>query len=261
MSTKIVPILSKDNIKFKHWLKVATQKTRDQVCLEGEHLAQMLIAQSTATAHYPIDCLVFAQSKVNRYQAYLSHASHAYVLPDMLFERLCQTPSPQGILAFIQRPQPILTFIPETCLLLDRIQDPGNMGSLLRIAAAAGIEHIYLSKGCANPWSAKVLRAAQGAHFSLSLHENIDLSMAMIKLDMPIFATILDQHASNLYQTNLPKDIAWLMGNEGQGISPELLEHVSQGIFIPQSPAVESLNVSIACALALYEQRRQHDVY
>lgn len=146
--------------------------------------------------------------------------------------------------------------IDRNCLWLDRVQDPGNMGTLLRTAAAAGIREIYASKGCVAAWSAKVLRSAQGAHFILDIHENCDLHGLQERLDIPLLVTTLDD-AVPLFHAELPPAAAWVFGNEGRGVAPALVAQAALRLRIPQDPAVESLNVAVAAGICLFEQRRR----
>src|SRR5690606_3787286 len=143
------------------------------------------------------------------------------------------------------------------CLWLDRVQDPGNMGTLLRTAAAAGIREVYASSGCVAVWSPKVLRSAQGAHFVLNVYEGQDLDVLSEQLDVPLLATALED-AHSLYDAALPSAAAWVFGNEGQGVAPSLIARATQRLYIPQAPGVESLNVAVAAGICLFEQRRRH---
>lgn len=165
----------------------------------------------------------------------------------------------QGVLFLVQRSVPVLPdYITHTCVWLDRIQDPGNVGTLLRTAAAAGIKDVYLSKECASAWSPRVLRSAQGAHFALTLYENVDLQQIRKRLRMPLYTTALTKDAVSLYESTLSTPCAWVFGNEGQGVAPDLLQAAQQRVYIPQDTAVESLNVAVAAGICLFEQRRRH---
>lgn len=163
----------------------------------------------------------------------------------------------QGLIFLAQSPCPVgPSRIRENCLWLDRVQDPGNMGTLLRTAAAAGILQVFLSEGCVAAWSPKVLRSAQGAHFALQIHENQDLQALRERLDIPLLVTALENGRS-LYEADLPPQAAWVFGNEGRGVAPEIITAADLRIYIPQAPAVESLNVAIAAGICLFEQRRR----
>src|SRR5690606_23782592 len=133
-----------------------------------------------------------------------------------LIRALSQVEHGQGV--FFMAPIPLTALpvrITHNCLCLDRIQDPGNVGALLRTAAAAGIQHAYLSAGCASAWSGKSLRSGQGAHFVMTIHEHVDLLALRARFDIPMLATTLD-HSQALYHVPLPTQCAWFFGNEGQ---------------------------------------------
>ena len=139
------------------------------------------------------------------------------------------------------------------------MQDPGNLGTVLRTAAAAGIGQALLSPGCAAAWSPKVLRAGQGAHFALAIHEEADLAAFMADYRGMTAATCLDG-ATSLYEARWTGPLAWIFGAEGQGVRPELVAAAQLRIKIPMPGAVESLNVGAAAAVCLFEAvRRRSD--
>ena len=141
-------------------------------------------------------------------------------------------------------------------VILDAIQDAGNVGSILRTCAAAGFTQIIATKGTATIWSNKVLRAGMGAQVSLSILEGVAPFDILADLELPLLSAQLSQ-AKSLYEITdqLKSPIAWVFGNEGQGVSP-ILSADALGVMIPQVLAVESLNVSAAVAVALFETRR-----
>jgi TrmH family RNA methyltransferase len=141
-------------------------------------------------------------------------------------------------------------------VLLEDIQDPGNLGAILRSAAAAGVQTIYLSKHCADVWSPKVLRAGMGAHFVLSIQENADLPQVAQGLPGMLIAMSLDADQS-LFDLQLTGPVAFAVGNEGVGLSTELAQMATQRVKIPMPGAVESLNAAAAAAVCLFERVRQ----
>lgn len=162
-----------------------------------------------------------------------------------------------GLLFVIKTPfKTVKSRLTESALLLDGLQDPGNMGTILRTAAAAGVTQIFCSPSTVAAWSPKVVRAAMGAHFVLDIYENVDLSQAIELSDVAIAAT--SSHArETIYQANLNQPIAWLFGNEGQGVNEKLLQKATMRLTIPHAGDMESLNVSVATAVCLFEQMRQ----
>ena len=141
-------------------------------------------------------------------------------------------------------------------VILDRIQDAGNVGTILRTAAAAGFTQIVALSGCAHLWSNKVLRAGMGAHHLLDLYEGWSNQQVLSAVTAPLMAATADaeQDLFNLKQ-ELLKPVAWVMGSEGQGVSEDLLAQ-AKGVSIPIDPRVESLNVSTAAAICLFETVR-----
>ena len=181
------------------------------------------------------------------------------MLSSSLMKALSSVEQGQGVAFVVQRPiVPAQLILKTAALLLDRVQDPGNLGTLLRTAAAAGVRDVFLSVGCADAWSQKCLRSGQGAHFALAIHENQDLQALLQHAQVPVYTTTLSNRAQSLFALEIAKDGAWLFGNEGRGVHPDLLEQSRHQVFIPQEAAVESLNVAVAAAICLFEQRRQH---
>jgi len=143
-------------------------------------------------------------------------------------------------------------------LVLDSIQDPHNLGACLRSAAAAGIRQIVLGEGCADAYSPKVLRAGMGAHFLLHIQERVCLTEWCARYPHAVYATALDgNRPALLYQLDLRAPCAWIFGNEGSGVSPELIALAGRSVKIPMQGATESLNIAQAATVCLFEQMRQ----
>lgn len=248
-------IKSKDNPLYKSIYKVAQHKVKNELLLEGEHLCEMWLS------HKGLPKLVILREsdQASYFQRRLPlKECESVVLPDHLFKLLNSVQSPQGIMFWVSVvPSGEVERPAKTAVLLDRVQDPGNIGTIIRTCAALNIEQVYLTPGCANPWSAKVLRSAQGAHFSMTIYTHIDTTAFLADCSLPLYITHLGPQAKHLYELNLAKPILWVFGHEGQGVSEAILQFEHQAVFIPQSERIESLNVGIASALALYEQQRQ----
>lgn len=252
------PIQSRDNAFFKHLLKLneSTRQRRSDglALLDGIHLLtayldsgqqpQQVILSQQACEHAEIQALLPRLAQIPLVQ-----------LEDALFSHLSTVKTATGVLTLIRRPNPPLRsgrFV----VLLDDIQDPGNLGSIIRSAAAAGCDALYLSPACADPWSPKVLRAAMGGHFALDIHEQQNLLHIASRFDGIVLAATLDARLS-LYDCDLCQNIALLLGNEGAGISPGLQKLASQTFLIPMPGRIESLNVAAAAAICLFEAVRQ----
>ncbi|PTR17285.1 TrmH family RNA methyltransferase [Nitrosospira sp. Nsp2] len=181
------------------------------------------------------------------------------VLSDALFRAVSPVKTPTGVIALVDIPAQGL--LPEReedsfWVLLEAIQDPGNLGSILRSAAAAGASNIYLSDGCADVWSPKTLRAAMGAHFLVRIHEQSDLASVARTFSGKVIATSL-RAKNSLYRTCLTGPVAFVFGNEGMGLSDALLQAASDQIVIPMRGCTESLNAAAAAAVCFFERVRQ----
>ena len=177
-------------------------------------------------------------------------------LPDALFAPLSQVEHGVPLLFVVDTPTWLHPELKESAVLLDGVQDPGNLGSILRSAAAAGITDVFCGLGTAAAWSPKVLRAGMGAHFVLNIAENIDLAALLQTAQVPVLATSSHTDVS-LFDADLSQPLAWLFGNEGQGVAPALLSASDLRIAIPHLGQIESLNVAACAAVCLFEQLRQ----
>lgn len=178
-------------------------------------------------------------------------------LSDGLFRRLSPVETPTGILAVIPIPvsQPVPAN-PEPCVLLEDVQDPGNLGSILRSTAAAGIRQVYLSSQCADLWSPRVLRAGMGAHFHLECFAGVELDGFAASFPGRLIATDL-QARQSIFQVDLSGLVGLIFGNEGAGLSPALKGAAASLVNIPMPGQTESLNVAAAAAVCLFERVRQ----
>lgn len=255
-------IASRENPQFKQLQRLAQHAGRrgERAILEGVHLCQTWLASSLAPTLAVFDGERLGHPEVSALlaetQAVLPERQ-ILILPPALLKQLETVETGQGVLFVIDPPAPQLpSQLAEPMVWLDRVQDPGNVGTILRICAATGVRRVVMSTGCAAAWSPKVLRGGQGAHFALIIHEQVDLNACIGRLDVPLVVTTLD-HAQDLYSTALPPVCAWVFGHEGQGVAPDLQAAAAWRVRIDHAPAVESLNVGVAAALCLFEQRRQ----
>lgn len=253
-------ISSRHNPTLKHVAKLlSARKYRQkqlQAVVEGVHLVESVVASS-----YALQQLIVAESSLaNAEVEQLLKRSNrdALVVRDALFATISEVGVGAGILAVFQLPIPeVAPVLNGDAVVLEDVQDPGNVGAILRTAAAAGVHKAYLSNGCASVWAPKVLRAGMGAQFSLEIFEAVDLVDCVASSRVTTIATSL-QAKESLYEQDLHQPVAWLFGNEGQGLSLQLEKQVSKTITIPQADnTVESLNVAAAAAVCLFEQRRQ----
>lgn len=234
--------------------------------LEGVHLCDLYLAKFGA----PIICLVAQEDAeheeiipiINRLE--IDGKVTVYRVAKSLFKSVSSVVNGLGVLFVVPQPmQKNTTPEPhENWLVLDAIQDPGNLGTIIRTAAAAGINAIALNSECAACWSPKVMRAGMGGHFFIRLYEDLDLKSwfdALPSTRPKIIATKINAPQS-LYDMDLSTPHIWLMGNEGQGLRTELLDCTEIQVSIPHRTEIESLNVASATAVCLFEMKRQQNL-
>ena len=209
-----------------------------QCVLEGEHIVAVYAERAGAPRSLIVTDEALARPAVRALAD--RHSDRALVVPDALFDEIATLPAGVGVLAVIDTPAPSPPARTDFCLLIDGVQDPGNVGSMLRTAAAAGAAHVLLSKHSAFAWSPKVLRAGQGAHFCVDIHEDVDLPRWASEHRASggeVIAAVAAREAS-LYETPLTGRLAVAVGNEGSGLSPSLLAEATRRVTIPMQRGV-----------------------
>jgi TrmH family RNA methyltransferase len=188
-------------------------------------------------------------------QPLLRDATRVRVVDDKLWSGLGALSSKAPIAGLVDWPGEQTVAPGQSTVVLDRVQDAGNLGSILRSAAAFGVAQVIALKGCAALWSPKVVRAGMGAHFALQLVEGAD-EVALDALHVPLLAT--SSHATAaIVDAALPQPCAWVFGHEGQGVAASLLMRCDEQLAIPMPGGEESLNVAAAAAVCLYESARR----
>ena len=243
-------IRSRDNPLLKELRKLAQDNTAyrktGRFWIEGDHLCRAALLRGLQPA-LTITC----ESFVGKDQEDLvASAAKVAILSDALFQEISalESPSKMGFVMEIPSDAPIQTTV--ATVILDRVQDAGNVGSILRSAAAFGFKQVVALRGTAALWSPKVLRSGMGAHFGLRLHEGVDV-MALDALQIPLLVTSSHQ-GQWIQDLALPFPCAWAMGHEGQGVCQELLDRAAVQVRIGQPGGEESLNVAAAAAICLH---------
>ncbi|MEQ6375712.1 RNA methyltransferase [Bacillaceae bacterium S4-13-56] len=245
-------ITSKQNPKMKEWKKLKQKKERyktQRYLVEGEHLIEEAI-QSNVT----VETIIIEES----YQGHVPISSNIqiYTVTKTLFQEISDTESPQGIAGIVVMNAEELPAESQRILLLDRIQDPGNLGTMIRTADAAGFDAVVLGDGCVDLFNSKVIRSTQGSLFHLPfLQKSLEEIIPTLKKSgFQVWGTALEN--SSPYQEATPTlPLALLLGNEGAGVSKDLLELTDHNVKIPIYGKAESLNVSIAAAILMYYVR------
>lgn len=253
---KPVDIRSRDNPLLVRLRKLAQDSTayrqQQAVWLEGDHLVRACLERGHALQEVVLSESGAAQPAL---QVLAQRGTRTVVVPDALFRGISGLESPAAIGAVVALPQAVALDPDAASVVLDRLQDAGNVGSILRSAAAFGVRQVLAIKGTAALWSPKVLRAGMGAHFGLRLVEGLQPE-DLAALRVPLLATSSHAEAA-VAQECLPRPAAWVLGHEGQGVQSALLQRVAMTLRIPQPGGEESLNVAAAAAICLYESARQ----
>ena len=237
-------ITSKDNHRIKKARKLLKKKYRTTSYLvEGWHLLDEAIAQGVQILQ------IFVEES---YQERVAHLSNVLVVTPEVLASLSEVPSPQGVIAELAfRSIDTCDLSKGRWLLLEDVQDPGNVGTMIRTADAAGISGVLLTAGCADIYNQKTLRAMQGSHFHLPIYR-MAVSDIVKTSPLPLFASTLSQDSVDYRKVPATSDFILAMGNEGQGISANLAQASSQLVHIPMPGQAESLNVAIACGILLF---------
>ncbi len=253
-------IQSAQNEKIKQLGKYLAQnkyRKQDQVAvLEGNHLLSALLdsGQQPMAVYVP-------EAKLNDLEVMplldQLPESLIYIVADGILKKISALRQGEEIMVLYNIVPPKALPIDQDCVVLENVQDPGNVGTILRSALASGVKHIVISTDAADVYSPKVIRSGMGAHFSLQLHINTNIPDFLSQYQGQILATSLGEPNVLLYDASLQKINAWVVGNEGAGVSMAVQKQADLCVKIPMAGQTESLNVAMATTICLFEQMRQ----
>jgi RNA methyltransferase, TrmH family len=263
-------ITSRSNPWVQQWLryqaKPAERKAAGFAWLEGEHLVVEALNR-LGTAHFALDTLIFPSTEAGSAMHQRLLSQYAAVsgiqivwLGEGAHKALCTLDSAPSVCAVLRlafnKTANEQSIVAVPTVVLDGVQDPGNIGTLVRLCAAFAVPQVLLSAGCASAWSSKALRAGQGAQLAVKVYEEVDLNAAYAvfkRSAMSIAATSLATGSVPLNQAKTTQQMVWVFGNEGQGISPASQAAATQRVHIPMQGGFESLNVGTAAAICLWQ--------
>ena len=236
-------VSSRDNPLFQRLRRLmgdaSAYRREGQFCIEGEHLCSAFLDRGQRPALAVLSESAWQQPRLRQL---IQPGQAVQRLTDRLFEQLSALPSPAGVAFLVDLPAASQPDVDEAAVWLDRLQDPGNVGSILRSASAMGVRQVWATPGTAALWSPKVLRAAMGAHFSLQLCEGV--TPAELASGRAAWVATSSHARTVLGQIPLPMPCVWIFGNEGQGVDASLLSRCALTVRIPQPGGEESLNVA-----------------
>ncbi len=257
-------IESKDNNLFKETRRLKERKNRTKASryiIEGFRLVQ-----EAFKAGLNIEYLIVTsdgKEKIDSYlKEYLNKDMKIYEMTNALFNELISTEKPQGIVAVVHMNEKPLELDGSFYLLCDKVQDPGNLGTIIRTAHAVKADGIILTKGTVDIYNEKTIRSTMGSLFYVPVHyddDNMTLVKSLKAKNFKIVVTSLDTD-KDFFQENLKGNVLLTVGNEGNGVSDEVYEMADTKVKIPMPGNAESLNVAIATSVIMYEKIRQ-DLY
>ena len=246
-------LTSRDNPKVKRWIRLAGdaryRRSEKRALIEGPHL----LAAALQHGIRPVTVLVTEEGAANPQIAALLPAN-SVLLGKGVFRAIVDTDTPQGVAAEIAIPD--ARKAAGNTIFLEGVQDPANVGAIMRSAAAFGIGRVVLARACADPWSPRALRAGAGGHFALGIAESDDLA-AEIEAFKGTVACTVPRGGMALADAPLDSGAAWVFGGEGSGLSDETIRRADLRVTIPMAPGTESLNVAAAAAICLYQSLRR----
>lgn len=246
-------IQSINNPQVKQWKKLLTKKERDKsgtFIVEGFHLVEEALKEQEQVIE------IIVSEQVGLPPGWDTGSAHVTLVTEEISNTLSDTEAPQGIYAVCRQVE-MEAKQAKTYLLIDAVQDPGNLGTMIRTADAAGIDAVIVGRGSVDVYNAKVLRSAQGSHFHLPIIRG-DLSEWIDKLagkNIPVYGTALEGAAAYT-NTSSSDSFALIVGNEGNGVNKDLLAKTTANLYIPIYGKSESLNVAVATGILLYSLKK-----
>jgi TrmH family RNA methyltransferase len=250
---RLQPLLtSRDNPKVKHWAKLAAdaryRREKRRALIEGPHL----LAAALQAGHKPLAVLATEEAAGNsEIRDLIARAGMAPVmLSKAVFGAIADAGTPQGVAAEIALSEGARKT--GDTVFLEGVQDPANVGAIIRSAAAFGLVQVVLDRACADPWSPKALRAGMGGHFELSVRRAESLAKELAAFRGTLVCSV-PKGGQTLGEARLARPIGWLFGGEGAGLSEETIRRALVSVTIPMAGSTESLNVAAAAAVCFYE--------
>ncbi|MBB1063706.1 TrmH family RNA methyltransferase [Limosilactobacillus fastidiosus] len=245
------------NQHVKNWKKLQTKKYRRQTgtyLLDGWHL----VNEATQAGNHLLQ-LIGTEEQLRAYSELQEFSDETYEVTEEVMQHITDTVTPQGIAAVVSLPDahkiPDSNTLRGGWLFLDRVQDPGNVGTMVRTADAAGFTGVVVSHRSADIFGPKVIRSMQGSQFHLKLYEgNLEKWIEDFKkINAPVYGTQLNPQAKSFRDVEPGETFALIMGNEGQGMSQHLLNQTTDNLYIPMRGQAESLNVAISAGILMFQ--------
>jgi RNA methyltransferase, TrmH family len=242
---------SRDNPRVRRWIRLARdarlRRKEQRALIEGPHL----LAAALEHGHKPAVLLATEEGAADAEIARLISGFRPVLLSRGVFQAIADAENPPGVAAEIPIPRADRKDVPRA-VFLEGVQDPANVGAIIRSAAAFGVGRVVLDRGCADPWSPRALRAGMGGHFALDIAQIEDLGKELDAFRGTVACTV-PRGGVALGEAPLERNLAWLFGGEGRGLSDAIIQRADVRVTIPMAAGTESLNVAAATAICLYQ--------
>ncbi|AYE35559.1 TrmH family RNA methyltransferase [Clostridium septicum] len=258
----MIYIESKDNALFKATKKLKEKKNRNK---EGKYIIEgFRLIEEAFKANMQVEYIILSEESQNKLNEYLSEYidknSKIYVLSGNLISQLTSTEHPQGVVAVVKNREMPKEINGDFYLLCDKVQDPGNLGTIIRTAHAAGVDGIILTKGTVDIYNDKTIRSTMGSIFYVPIiyeDENLNFLNKLRNEGFSLVSTSLEE-SKDFFKEDLRGKVILSVGNEGNGISEEIFSLSDKKVKIPMPGGAESLNVAVATSIILFEKVRQN---
>ncbi|MCR1949689.1 MULTISPECIES: RNA methyltransferase [unclassified Clostridium] len=258
----MIYIESKDNNFFKSTKKLKERRFRQK---EGKFILEgFRLIEEAVKANMEVEYIVLSQGDEEKFNSSslkeTINGNNIYVFSNNLFSQISSTEHPQGIVAVVKNKEMSIDLKGKFFLVCDKVQDPGNLGTIIRTGHAAGVDGIILTKGTVDIYNDKTIRSTMGSIFYVPIfYDNEDFSIIKeLKYSGVSLVTTSLEESKNFFEEDLSGKIMLAVGNEGNGISNELFELANKKVKIPMPGGAESLNVAVATSIILFEKVRQN---
>ena len=248
---EIKRITSTQNEYIKKIAKLSSKKYREEAGLfiaEGEHLVEMVLASS-----FEIQSVIMSDSYYDKNN--INFECETILVTDNIFSKISDTKTPQGVIAVVKMADVEGSITQGRYIYCDNLQDPGNIGTIIRTADAFSFDGVIMSEGSADIYSPKVIRSSQGSVFNIKIIRsgNINLLKNMKNKDFMLTSTAIYEKSIELKSMKVLKNHIFVIGNEGSGVSKEILDMSDEIAYIPMTGKAESLNAGVAASILMYE--------
>lgn len=242
-------ITSKQNQTVKLIRSLSEKKFRDEH--ELYLVSSVKLVREALSSSHEVVCVVTTEK---HYEEFSKLFSRVETVTDEIMDYVSYETTPQGVIAIVKKPSCVPIVTDKTCVLLDGVSDPGNVGAIIRSMAGSGYDVVFLTEDCADPFSPKAVRASMSGIFKV---ETYTVKRQAVKEFISVPFIVADMGGVSVFEFNAPKEYCLVIGNEGRGISDEIKNIAEKVVAIPMQNGIESLNASVSAGILMYQLKLQ----